>query len=73
MKTQDNQIFTVQGLRQAILLLMQTKNLTQLDIVRETGLCQSQISFFLREKRELRARAILQLQQFYLKHKDINI
>ncbi len=66
--TQD--IFTPEGLRTELLLLMEKQQLTQLDLMRETGVCQSQISFFLSGKRKLAAKAILRLLDFYLNHKD---
>lgn len=61
--TQD--IFTPEGLRTGLLLLMEKQH----DLMRETGVCQSQISFFISGKRKLAAKAILRLLDFYLNHK----
>lgn len=67
MKTQ---IFTPEGLRKELLLLMEKKQISQSDIAKETGIFHSQISFFLNGKRDLAAKAILRLLEFYLQHQD---
>lgn len=70
MNTYQDRIFTVDGLRKALLSLMDEKGLTQSTIEQETGVRQSQISFFLNGKRDLAAKAILRLLEFYFKHQD---
>ncbi len=69
MNTYKN-ILTTENLRAEILSIMESKKLSQLDICKETGICQSQLSFFLNGKRDLAAKAILRLVNFYFKHQD---
>ena len=63
-------IYTPEGLRKELLLLMKEKQISQSDIAKETGIYNSQISFFLNGKRDLAAKAILRLVDFYLKHQE---
>lgn len=63
-------IYTPEGLRKELLLLMKEKQLSQSDIAKETGIYHSQISFFLNGKRDLAAKAVLRLVEFCLKHQD---
>lgn len=69
MNTYKN-IYTPEKLRAEISSIIESKKLSQLDVCKETGISQSQLSFFLNGKRDLAAKAILRLLEFYFKHQD---
>lgn len=62
--------YTPENIRERLRSIMAEKNLVQFDVANETGLNQSQLSYFLRGKRELNGKSILKLLEFCIKHQD---